>query len=105
VFKSVFDVLKPGGVFGVVEHRAKPFSDATESAKALHRIPEDYLIALGLKSGFRLEGVSQINANPNDPEDINVHRLPPDLAGPESEHAKLKQVGESDRMTLRFVKP
>jgi predicted methyltransferase len=105
VFKSVFDVLKPGGVFGVVEHRAKPFSDATESAKKLHRLPEDYLIALGLKSGFRLEGVSQINANPNDPEDINVHRLPPDLAGPESEHAKLKQVGESDRMTLRFVKP
>jgi predicted methyltransferase len=49
--------------------------------------------------------VSQVNANPKDPEDINVHRLPPDLAGPESEHAKLKQVGESDRMTLRFVKP
>ncbi|HEV7123657.1 MAG TPA: hypothetical protein VGN24_09580 [Rhodanobacter sp.] len=105
VFKSVFDVLKPGGVFGVVEHRAKPFSDATKSAKELHRVPEDYLIELGLKSGFRLDGVSRVNANPNDPEDINVHRLPPDLAGPESEHAKLKQVGESDRMTLRFVKP
>ena len=105
VFKSAFDVLKPGGVFGVVEHRAKPFSDAVESAQKLHRIPEDYLIALGLKSGFRLEGVSEINANPNDPEDINVHRLPPNLAGPESEHAKLEKIGESDRMTLRFVKP
>ncbi|MEO8779189.1 MAG: hypothetical protein ABI389_11040 [Rhodanobacter sp.] len=105
VFKSAFDVLKPGGVFGVVEHRAKPFSDAVESAKELHRIPEDYLIALGLKSGFRLEGVSEINANPNDPEDINVHRLPPNLAGPASEHAKLEKIGESDRMTLRFVKP
>lgn len=104
-FKSVYDVLKPGGVFGVVEHRAKPFSNAVESAKALHRIPEDYLIALALKTGFRLEGVSEINANPKDPEDINVHRLPPDLAGPESEHAKLEAVGESDRMTLRFVKP
>jgi predicted methyltransferase len=104
-FKSVYDVLKPGGVFGVVEHRAKPFSDAVESAKALHRIPEDYLIALGLKTGFRLDGVSEINANPKDPEDINVHRLPPDLAGPDSEHAKLEAVGESDRMTLRFVKP
>ena len=104
-FKSVFDVLKPGGVFGVVEHRAKPFADAVESAKALHRIPEDYLIALALKTGFRLDGVSEINANPKDPEDINVHRLPPDLAGPESEHARLKAVGESDRMTLRFVKP
>jgi predicted methyltransferase len=104
-FKSVFDVLKPGGVFGVVEHRAKPFSDAVESAKTLHRIPEDYLIALALKAGFRLDGVSQVNANPNDPEDVNVHRLPPDLAGPDNEHAKLEKVGESDRMTLRFVKP
>ncbi len=105
VFKSAFAVLKSGGVFGVVEHRAQPFSDAVESAKKLHRIPEDYLIALGLKSGFRLDGVSEINANPNDPEDINVHRLPPNLAGPESEHAKLAKVGESDRMTLRFVRP
>ncbi|MFC5524213.1 class I SAM-dependent methyltransferase [Rhodanobacter ginsengisoli] len=104
-FKSVYDVLRPGGVFGVVEHRARPFSDAVESARTLHRIPEDYLIALALKTGFRLDGVSQINANPKDPEDINVHRLPPDLAGPDSEHAKLKAVGESDRMTLRFVKP
>ncbi len=105
IFKSAFDVLKPGGVLGLTEHRAKPFGDPVLSSAALHRIPEDYLIALGLKTGFRLAGVSQINANPNDPEDINVHRLPPDLAGPESEHAKMKGIGESDRMTLRFVKP
>lgn len=104
-FKSAFEVLKPGGVFGVVEHRAKPFSDAVESSKTLHRIPEDYLIALGLKTGFQLAAVSQVNANPKDPEDINVHRLPPNLAGPQGEHAKLQAVGESDRMTLRFVKP
>ena len=75
------------------------------SSQALHRIPEDYLIELGLKTGFRLAGVSEINANPKDPEDINVHRLPPDLAGPRSEHAKMRAIGESDRMTLRFVKP
>ncbi|MBS0381496.1 MAG: class I SAM-dependent methyltransferase [Proteobacteria bacterium] len=105
VFKAAFDVLKPGGVFGVTEHRAKPFADAVESAKALHRLPEDYMIELGLKTGFRLAGVSEINANPKDPEDINVHRLPPDLAGPESEHAKMKAIGESDRMTVKFVKP
>lgn len=104
-FKAVYAVLKPGGVFGVVEHRAKPFANAVQSAKLLHRIPEDYLIALALKTGFQLDGVSEINANPKDPEDINVHRLPPNLAGPESEHAKLEKVGESDRMTLRFVKP
>jgi predicted methyltransferase len=105
VFKSAFDVLKPGGVFGITEHRAKPFADALDSAKTLHRLPEDYLIALALKTGFRVAGVSEINANPTDPEDINVHRLPPDLAGPDSEHAKMKTIGESDRMTLRFVKP
>lgn len=105
VFQSAFDVLKPGGVLGLVEHRARPFADAVDSAKKLHRIPEDYLIALALKTGFRLAGISEVNANPKDPEDINVHRLPPNLAGPDSEHAKLEAVGESDRMTLRFVKP
>jgi predicted methyltransferase len=105
VFEASFNVLKHGGVFGIVEHRAKPFADAETSSKALHRIPEDYMIALALRTGFRLEGVSEINANPKDPEDINVHRLPPDLAGPDSEHAKMKAIGESDRMTLKFVKP
>jgi len=105
VFKSVFQVLKPGGVFGFEEHRAKPFATATESAMTLHRIPEDYVIAVELKTGFRVAGVSEINANPKDPEDINVHRLPPDLSGPAAEHAKMQAIGESDRMTLRFVKP
>lgn len=105
VFKAAFKVLKPGGVFGVTDHRAKPFADAVQSSKALHRIPEDYMIEAGLRNGFRLAGVSEINANPKDPEDVNVHRLPPDLSGPESEHAKMKAVGESDRMTLKFVKP
>ncbi|HKR76057.1 MAG TPA: hypothetical protein VJR95_05290 [Rhodanobacter sp.] len=105
VFKAAYDVLKPGGVFGITEHRARPFADAQESSKALHRLPEDYLIELGLKAGFRLGGVSEVNANPKDPEDVNVHRLPPDLAGPASEHAAMQAIGESDRMTLRFVKP
>lgn len=105
VFKAAYAVLKPGGVFGVTEHRAKPFADAAVSSKQLHRLPEDYVIELGLKTGFRLAGVSEINSNPKDPEDINVHRLPPDLVGPDSEHAKMKAIGESDRMTLKFVKP
>lgn len=105
VFKAAFKVLKSGGVYGVTDHRAKPFSDALQSSKALHRIPEDYMIEVGLRNGFRLAGASQINANPNDPEDINVHRLPPDLSGPDAEHAKMKAIGESDRMTLKFVKP
>ncbi len=105
VFKAVFDVLKHGGVFGFEEHRAKPFADANESATALHRFPEDYIIAMALKTGFRIAGVSEINANPKDPQDVNVHRLLPDLSGPDSEHEAMKAIGESDRMTMRFVKP
>jgi len=105
VFKAAYKVLKPGGVFGFTDHRAKPFADAVQSSKKLHRIPEDYIIETGLRNGFRLAGASEVNANPKDPEDINVHHLPPDLAGPDSEHAKMKAIGESDRMTLKFVKP
>lgn len=105
VFEGAFKVLKPGGIFGVVEHRAKPFADAVTSSRKLHRIPEDYMLSLALKTGFRLAGVSEVNENRKDPENINVHRLPPDLMGPASEHAKLEAIGESDRMTLKFVKP
>ncbi len=102
VFQEVFKVLKPGGVFGVVEHRARPNMDAAQSSKKLHRIPEGYVIALALKNGFVLSGISQINANLKDDESLNVHNLLPQLAG---NNQRLKAIGESDRMTLRFVKP
>jgi predicted methyltransferase len=107
VFKAAFKVLKPGGVFGVTDHRAKPFADAVQSSKALHRIPEDYMIEAGLRAGFRLAGASEINANPKDPEDINVHHLPPDLGMGDTATQKkeYEKIGESDRMTLKFVKP
>jgi len=102
VFQAAFNVLKPGGILGVVEHRARPNMDAERSSKTLHRIPEGYIIALGLKNGFALAGVSEINANPKDDETANVHRLLPEMKG---RNEKLKAVGESDRMTLKFVKP
>jgi predicted methyltransferase len=105
VFAAAYRVLKPGGVFGVTEHRARPYEDALEASRTLHRVPEDYLIEVGLKAGFRLAGVSEINANPKDTETLNVHHLPPDLAGPDQEHARMRAIGESDRMTLKFVKP
>lgn len=105
VFKAAYNVLKPGGVFGITDHRARPNTDARVVARELHRIPEDYVINAGLKAGFRLAGTSEINANPQDPEDILVFRLPPALSGPASEHAKMKAIGESDRMTIKFVKP
>jgi predicted methyltransferase len=105
VFQAAYRVLKPGGVFGVTEHRARPYADALEASHALHRIPEDYVIELGLKTGFRLAAASEINANPKDAQTLNVHLLPPDLSGPPGERAKMLAIGESDRMTLKFVKP
>lgn len=105
VFRAAYQVLKPGGVFGITEHRAQPFANAIDSSRDLHRIPEDYMIEVGLQAGFQLAGASEVNANPKDPETFNVHRLPPDLAGPPAEHAKMQAIGESDRMTLKFVKP
>jgi len=105
VFQAAYRVLKPGGVFGITEHRARPYENAIEASHALHRIPEDYVIELGLKTGFELAGVSEANANPKDPERVNVHRLPPDLSGPPAEHPQMQAIGESDRMTLKFVKP
>ncbi|HEY6515624.1 MAG TPA: hypothetical protein VIY50_05740 [Steroidobacteraceae bacterium] len=105
IFQAAYRVLKPGGVLGITEHRARPYENAIAISRALHRIPEDYVIELGLKSGFQLGGVSEINANPKDMETVNVHRLPPDLSGPAGERAKMVAIGESDRMTIRFVKP
>ncbi len=102
VFQAAFKVLRPGGVLGIEEHRARPYMDAETASKTLHRIPEDYIINAGLKAGFVLGGISEINANPDDDESVNVHRLMPDLAGND---ATLKTIGESDRMTVKFVKP
>lgn len=107
VFLASCRVLKPGGIFGVVSHRARPFAVAKVSARKLHRMPEDYVLELALRTGFRLSGVSEVNDNPKDPETINVHRLPPDLAWGDTPAQKreYKKIGESDRMTFRFVKP
>jgi predicted methyltransferase len=105
VFRAAYEVLKPGGVLGVTEHRARPYEEATAASKALHRIPEDYVIEAGLKAGFQLAGASEVNANPKDAETVNVHRLPPDLSGSAGERAQMLAIGESDRMTLKFVKP
>lgn len=107
VFQAAYKVLKPGGIFGVVSHRALPFANPEKSAHDLHRLPEDFVIQLGLDTGFRLAAVSEVNANPKDPLTINVHRLPPDLAWGDTaaQKKKYEKIGESDRMTLKFVKP
>ncbi len=106
VFQAAYNVLKPGGVFGVVSHRALPYANPEKSAHEYHRLPEDFVIELGLDTGFRLAAVSEINANPKDPLTVNVHHLPPDYShDTTAQKKKYEAIGESDRMTLKFVKP
>jgi predicted methyltransferase len=106
VFKAAYEVLKPGGVFGISDHRALPFAKGRDSAKKLHRIPEDFVIEMGLDTGFRLAGVSQVNRNPKDPMTINIHHLPPDLShDTAAQKKKYLKIGESDVFVMKFVKP
>jgi predicted methyltransferase len=104
--KSFYDALKPGGVLGLVEHRAKPGSKVKEAID-LGYVTEEYVIKHALMAGFKLDAKSDINANPKDTKDYKsgVWTLPPSFADKEVDRAKYVAIGESDRMTLRFVKP
>jgi len=106
MFKAVFDVLKPGGVLGVVDHRAATGAEL-EKIKDSGYLPEDYVIKLATDAGFKLDAKSEINANPKDTKDYpeGVWTLPPSLALKDKDQDKYLAIGESDRMTLRFVKP
>ena len=105
-FKSMFTALKPGGVLGVVEHRAN--QDQPQDPKAVSGyVREDYVIKLATDAGFKLVASSEINSNPRDTKDHpkGVWTLPPTLTLKEQDRDKYLAIGESDRMTLRFVKP
>ena len=105
-FKAFFDVLKPGGVLGVTDHRAAPGTDLEKTKKSGY-IPEDLVIKLATDAGFKLDAKSEINANPKDTKDYEegVWTLPPTLTLKDKDKDKYLAIGESDRMTLRFVKP
>lgn len=104
MFKGFYDVLKPGGTLGVVEHRAK--GDVAADDKSGY-VGQAQVIALAEAAGFRLEGKSEVNANPRDTKDYpnGVWTLPPSNQHEAADGAKYKAIGESDRMTLRFRKP
>lgn len=104
VYSAAYKALKPGGVFGVEEHRAKPGTTA-EIARSGY-VPEDYVISQVKKAGFVLAGKSEINSNPKDTRDYpdGVWTLPPTLTKGEQDKEKYQAIGESDRMTLKFVK-
>ena len=106
VFKAAFDALKPGGVLGVVEHRAKPGTKREESLKSGYTA-EQLVIDAATAAGFVLEEKSEVNANPKDTKDYakGVWTLPPSYAAGDADKAKYQAIGESDRMTLRFRKP
>lgn len=104
MFKGFFAVLKPGGVLGVVEHRAK--ADVPADDKSGY-VGQAQVIAMAEAAGFKLQEKSEINANPRDTKDHpnGVWTLPPVNEHEAADDAKYKAIGESDRMTLRFVKP
>ncbi len=107
VLADVLAVLKPGGVFGVVDHRAA--AAAPVDAKASNGyVNQGEAIRLIEAAGFKLVAVSAINENPTDTADYanGVWTLPPTLRVPEGEELdKYKAIGESDRFTLKFIKP
>lgn len=106
MFKAFYAVLRPGGVLGVVDHRAADGA-ALAAVKGSGYLPTAAVIKLATDAGFKLDARSEINANPADDHDHpkGVWTLPPTLALGDTDRAKYLAIGESDRMTLRFVKP
>jgi predicted methyltransferase len=106
MFKAAYDALKPGGVFGVTDHRA-PEGWSREKQVGSGYVTESFVIAAAQKAGFRLAGTSELKANPRDTKDYpkGVWALPPALAYGDQDRAKYLAIGESDRMVIKFIKP
>ena len=108
--EDAYNLLKPGGIVGIVQHRAPEDNDDSWADGSSGYLKQSAVIAMMEEVGFELVGESEINANPNDQptnEDF-VWRLPPTLgnsAEDEELRAQMVAVGESDRMTLKFQKP
>ena len=106
IFSNTFKSLKPGGVFGIVEHRAKP-GTSMEMMKKSGYVTEAHAIKIAKKHGFELAAKSEINANLKDTADHpkGVWTLPPNYRLKDKDREKYSDIGESDRMTLLFKKP
>ncbi len=105
-FAAFYTALKPGGVLGVVEHRA-PTGSSMEVMQTTGYVTQEYVIELAQQAGFVLEASAEINANPRDLKNYpeGVWTLPPTFELGEVDKDKYLAIGESDRMTLKFVKP
>ena len=104
--EAFYNVLKPGGILGIEEHRGRPDVEQDPKARTGY-VRQDHAIALIEKAGFKLLGSSEANANPNDSKDhpAGVWTLPPTWRLGEQDRAKYAAIGESDRFMLKFVKP
>ncbi|MGH1371199.1 MAG: class I SAM-dependent methyltransferase [Cellvibrionaceae bacterium] len=105
-FQEFFTLLKPGGILGVVEHRAKPGTSLEAMIKSGY-VTEAKVIELATEAGFVLDAKSEVNANPKDSADHpkGVWTLPPRLRLGDEKKEHYLAIGESDRMTLKFKKP
>lgn len=105
-FAEIYRMLKPGGVLGIEDHRLPENADP-EREKTSGYIKVSTIRRLAEQAGFRFDGSSEVNANRRDTKDYpkGVWTLPPTLAEGDKDRARYAAIGESDRMTLRFVKP
>jgi predicted methyltransferase len=111
-FGDIYAALKPGGIMAIEDHRA---AEGADPKKGDGYLPESFVIAEAKKAGFNLASRSEINANPKDTKNypFGVWTLPPTSrsspfgqpANPSFDHAPYLAIGESDRMTLKFIKP
>jgi predicted methyltransferase len=103
--RAFYAALKPGGMLGVEEHRAVPGTPLQKMIDTGY-VTEAYVINRVSAAGFLLDGKSEINSNPRDTKDYpnGVWSLPPTYRGGDTDRARFAAIGESDRMTLRFIK-
>ncbi|PKM11051.1 MAG: methyltransferase [Gammaproteobacteria bacterium HGW-Gammaproteobacteria-3] len=106
VFTAMYRALKPGGILGVVEHRSQPDATLEQQIESGY-VSEAAVIAFAEKAGFKLLDKTDINANSKDTKNYpeGVWTLPPTLRLGDMDKAKYQAIGESDRMTLKFIKP
>ncbi len=108
-YDAIYRMLKPGGIFGIVDHRgdeAIPQDPTGENGY----VNQSHVIMLAERAGFELIDQAEINANPLDTKDHpdGVYSLPPTLRGSllnPFARSRYREIGESDRMTLKFIKP
>ena len=103
---ACFQALKPGGILGIEEHRAR--NDQPQDPKAKDGyVRQDFAIALARQAGFKLVASSEMNANPRDTKDWpkGVWTLPPTFALGDQDRARYAAIGEADNFVLKFRKP